>query len=147
MAAALDVYLAEQTPELATAIAALAEAAAGLATRLARPAPLPDTGAAFAAWLPGSGISWAAIRGQGVAEADPKGRLALALDPLQGCAMEAAAAGTLFTLRPAAPGGAEASFLTAGTAILAAGAVVYGPRTSLLLAPSPPCNAAKPPWR
>jgi fructose-1,6-bisphosphatase I len=135
MTAALDGYLAERAaPELRPAIAALAEAAAGLAARLARPAPLPDPGGAFTAWLPGSGIRWAAIRGQGASNADAAGDLALALDPLQGCAGEGAAAGTLFALRAAATGEAEASFLTGGAAILAAGALVYGPRTSLALA-------------
>lgn len=135
MTAALDEYLAERAaPGLRVAVAALAEAAAGLAARLARPAPPPDAGAAFAARLPGAGIRWAAIRGQGVTGVDAAGGLTLALDPLQGCPAEGGPAGTLFALRPALPGGAEASFLTGGDAILAAGAVVYGARCSLVLA-------------
>ena len=135
MSAALDGYLAERgAPELGPAVAALAEAAAGLAARLARPAPPPDAGAAFASWPPGAGIRWVSVQGRGLAEADATGSLALTLDPLQGCAAEGAPAGTLFTLRPADAGGAEASFLGTGAAILAAGAVVYGPRTSLALA-------------
>jgi len=84
--------------------------------------------------LPGTGIRWASIRGRGITRVDSTGTLALTLDPLQGRDAEGAPAGTLFALRPAGTGGAEASLLTPGASILAAGAVVYGPRTSLALA-------------
>jgi fructose-1,6-bisphosphatase I len=137
MAATLGDMLEERAPPgLAAALRALAEACAGLAARLARPGPLPDASAAVSRWLPGAGIRWVAVPGQGIAEVDTRGSLALAVDPLEGGAgaLAGGQAGTVFSLRPAAATGAEASFLTPGSAILAAGAAVYGPRTRLALA-------------
>jgi len=130
-------YLAENAgPDCAAALAALAEAAAGLAARLAGPAQVTATEAeaAFAAWLPGAGIRWlAGTAGGGVAEVDPGGSLALALDPLEGVPGAAAGfpAATLFSLRPA---GEAAGFLGPGTGIVAAGCMLYGARTRMALA-------------
>lgn len=134
MAETLDAWLAERAaPELAAALGALAEGVAGLAARLAGTGALPDAERVIARWLPGSGIRCVSAHGREAVEADPNGRLALALEPLEGDP-DLGAAGTIFSLRPAAAGAPEASFLTPGTGILAAGAALYGPRGRLALA-------------
>lgn len=136
MATTLADHLAESAaPKLAPAIGALAEAAAGLARSLAGPGAVPAdaAGAAFRDWLPGTGVRWLARRDRaGVDEVDSRGELALALDPLQGAA--GAAPGTLFALRAAGSDGPEAGLLRPGAGIAAAGAVLYGARTRLVLA-------------
>jgi fructose-1,6-bisphosphatase I len=61
--------------------------------------------------------------------------LAVALDPLDGSSNidTAAPVGTIFSILPAPPGEAEASFLRPGTDQLAAGFVLYGSQTALAL--------------
>jgi fructose-1,6-bisphosphatase I len=66
---------------------------------------------------------------------DPAGDYAVACDPLDGssnidCNMPIA---TIFGVFPAVPGDATASFFRPGTEQVAAGYVIYGPQTSLLL--------------
>jgi fructose-1,6-bisphosphatase I len=66
---------------------------------------------------------------------DPSGELAVACDPLDGssnidCNMPIA---TIFGIFRATPGDATASFFRQGSEQIAAGYVVYGPQTSLLL--------------
>jgi fructose-1,6-bisphosphatase I len=66
---------------------------------------------------------------------DPSGTLALAIDPLDGSSNIAinAPIGTIFGLYPAVAGAAKKQFLRHGRELLAAGYVVYGPRTELVL--------------
>ena len=71
----------------------------------------------------------------GVLELALSGSLAVAIDPLDAAAIETnTPPGTLFSLYPAASGAAEASFLRPGSDQIAAGCVLYGPRTTLALA-------------
>lgn len=139
-APALTDYLAKHaTPETGAVILALSAAAAGTAARIAgfgSDAALEAAAdAAFAAQLGQLGVRFLAGRPQGaVAEVNPNGGLALALDPLNPAAIEAnTPSGTLFSLYPAAAGVPEASFLRPGTDQTAAGCVLYGPRTTLML--------------
>lgn len=69
-----------------------------------------------------------------VLELTPGAPLAVALDPLDGSANieQASMMGALFSILPAGPGG-EASFLVPGDRQLAAGVVVYGSFTALVL--------------
>lgn len=140
MATTLAEHLADSAaPELAAAVGALAEAAAGVARMLAGPGAVTAGAAeaAIAAWLPGAGVRWLASRDRGgVTAIDARGGLALSLDPLDGAASAAAGgpAGMLFALRPALPGAPEASFLRPGAELAAAGCVLYGPHTRLALA-------------
>ncbi len=66
---------------------------------------------------------------------DRSGTLALAIDPLDGSSNIAinAPIGTIFGLYAAVAGGADKQFLRQGKDLLAAGYVVYGPRTELVL--------------
>ena len=133
-------YLAGRTtPESGAVILGLAAAAAETATCLAgfaSPAALEaeaDTG--LKARLAGLGVRCLASRPQdGISEIDPDGSLAVALDPLDATAIETnTPPGTLFSLYPAAPGAAAASFLRPGTDQIGAGYILYGPRTTLAL--------------
>jgi fructose-1,6-bisphosphatase I len=65
---------------------------------------------------------------------NPKGTLALALDPLDGSSNIAVngAMGTIFSILPAKADGPK-SFLQPGSAQLAAGAIVYGAQTQMAL--------------
>lgn len=65
----------------------------------------------------------------------PSGVIAMAIDPLDGSSNIAVNApiGTIFALYPAVDGDAAAQFLRPGTDIIAAGYVIYGPRTELIL--------------
>lgn len=65
----------------------------------------------------------------------PGGELALTIDPLDGSSNIAinAPIGTIFALYPAAEGNAASQFLRSGHDIVAAGYVIYGPRTELVL--------------
>ncbi len=69
-----------------------------------------------------------------VVELDPAGTLAVALDPLDGSSNIDAnvSIGTIFSVYPAAAEG-QASFLRPGREQIAAGYVVYGPQTILML--------------
>lgn len=66
---------------------------------------------------------------------DPRGLLALAIDPLDGSSNIAinAPIGTIFGLYPVGVGGITAQFLRPGKNLVAAAYVVYGPRTELVL--------------
>ncbi len=133
-------YLAGRTtPETGAVILGLSAAAAETAARLAGfasgPALEAEADAAFAARLAPLGVRFLASRPQGgVSELDPGATLAVAIDPLDATAIEAnSPPGTLFSLYPAHPGAAEASFLRPGTDQTAAGCILYGPRTTLAL--------------
>jgi fructose-1,6-bisphosphatase I len=62
------------------------------------------------------------------------GELAVAVDPLDGSSNIDAniSIGTIFSVFPASPAGATASFFRPGTEQVAAGYIVYGPHTALL---------------
>jgi fructose-1,6-bisphosphatase I len=64
----------------------------------------------------------------------PGGDLAVAVDPLDGSSNIDAniSVGTIFSIFPASPAGATASFFRPGTEQLAAGYIVYGPHTAML---------------
>ncbi|MGO9391303.1 class 1 fructose-bisphosphatase [Rhodoblastus sp.] len=64
----------------------------------------------------------------------PGGDLAVAVDPLDGSSNIDAniSVGTIFSVFPASPAGATASFLRPGSEQLAAGYIIYGPHTALL---------------
>ena len=133
-------YLAGRTtPETGAVILGLSAAAAETTTRLAgfgSPAALEaEADAAFAAQLAALAVRFLASRAQGgISEIDPSGSLAVAIDPLDATAIEAnTPPGTLFSLYPTAPGAAAASFLRPGTEQIAAGYILYGPRTTLAL--------------
>ncbi len=91
--------------------------------------------AAFFRELRGAGIRWYASEEQdSVAELDPRGALALAIDPLDGSSnIETnVSIGTIFSLREAGPDGA-ASFLRPGHEQIAAGYIIYGPQCMMLV--------------
>ncbi|QDL92786.1 class 1 fructose-bisphosphatase [Paroceanicella profunda] len=90
---------------------------------------------AFAACLPGTGVRWlVSEEREGVTEIDPSGTLALAIDPLDGSSNidVNVSIGTIFSIR-AAQASPEESFLAPADGQLAAGYVIYGPQTALLL--------------
>ena len=67
---------------------------------------------------------------------DAGGELAVAINPLDGGASNVEAhlaLATLFSIFPASPKGATASFFRKGAEQLAAGYIIYGPHTALLL--------------
>ena len=66
---------------------------------------------------------------------DPAGALAVAVDPLDGSSNIDAnlPIATIFTIFPASPDGATASFFRPGVELIAAGYILYGPHTALLL--------------
>ncbi len=63
------------------------------------------------------------------------GALAIAVDPLDGSSNidTNTSIGTIFSIFPASPDGATASFFRAGSEQLAAGYVIYGPQTAMAL--------------
>jgi len=69
-----------------------------------------------------------------VVEVNPKGDLALAIDPLDGSSNINAnvSIGTIFAIYPAAAS-PDASFLRPGTELLAGGYVIYGPQVALVV--------------
>ncbi len=140
MAPTLTDYLASRTtPECGAVILGLSAAAAETATHLAgsaSPAALEaGADAGLEARLAAVGVRFLAGRPQGgISELDPGAPLAVAIDPPDATAIEAInPPGTLFSLYPAASGAASASFLRPGTDQIAAGAILYGPRTTLAL--------------
>ncbi len=66
---------------------------------------------------------------------DPAGELAVAVDPLDGSSNIDAnlSIATIFAIFPASPDGATASFFRPGAEQIAAGYIIYGPHTALLL--------------
>lgn len=72
---------------------------------------------------------------EGVLTLDPKGALAVAVDPLDGSSNidTNAPIGTIFGIYAASPGDATASFFRPGRELLAAGYCIYGPHTALAL--------------
>ncbi len=66
---------------------------------------------------------------------DPAGDLAVAVDPLDGSSNIDAnlAIATIFSIFPASPEGATASFFRKGAEQIAAGYIIYGPHTALLV--------------
>ncbi len=90
---------------------------------------------AFAAALRGTGIRWYASEEQDrVIELDPAGRLALAIDPLDGSSnIETnVSIGTIFSIREAGEAG-EPSFLRPGHEQIAAGYIIYGPQCMMVV--------------
>lgn len=142
-------------PPIAATVAALAQAAAEL-SELVRLGPLAGDMAEvvaesrdgtgqkaldvraeelFEAKLKAAPVAWLASEElDHVLELAPGAPLAVALDPLDGSANieQASMMGALFSILPAGPSG-EASFLVPGNRQLAAGAVVYGSFTALVL--------------
>lgn len=85
--------------------------------------------------LRGSSIRYYASEEQSdVVELNPTGDLALAIDPLDGSSNidVNVSIGTIFAIRPAGTS-AEESFLRPGTEQLAAGYIIYGPQTVMVL--------------
>ena len=70
-----------------------------------------------------------------VSTLDPRGELAVAVDPLDGSSNIDAniSIGTIFSIFGVSPNGASASFLRPGREQLAAGYFIYGPHTALVL--------------
>jgi len=139
-APALTDYLAEHTtPETSAVVHGLSAAAAGIATRIAGfgsdAALAAAADAAFITQLAPLSVRFLASRPEGaITEVNPNGGLALALDPVNPAAIEAnTPPGTLFSLYPVLPAAPEASFLRPGTQQTAAGCILYGPRTTLML--------------
>ena len=90
---------------------------------------------AFAHALRGAPVRWMASEEQETAVAlNPAGTLAVAIDPLDGSSNIDAniSIGTIFSIYPAKDD-AEASFLRPASEQIAAGYVVYGPQTALML--------------
>lgn len=90
---------------------------------------------AFRQALEGSEIRFLASEEQdGAVELNPMGRLALAIDPLDGSSNIGVnvSIGSIFALFPAAAS-AEASFLRNGRDLIGAGYVIYGPQCCLMV--------------
>lgn len=90
---------------------------------------------AFFKAIRGTGTRWYASEEQeAVAEVDPDGKLAIAIDPLDGSSNidVNVSIGTIFGIQEAAEDG-EATFLRAGTNLIAAGYFIYGPQTGLVV--------------
>lgn len=90
---------------------------------------------AFAAALKGAGVRWYASEEQDeVVEIDADGGLALAIDPLDGSSNIDVniTIGTIFGIQPALDEG-EATFLRAGSNLIASGYFSYGPQTTLVI--------------
>jgi fructose-1,6-bisphosphatase I len=89
---------------------------------------------AFRTALVGTGVRWYASEElPEPADLDATGRLAIAIDPLDGSSNidVNVPVGTIFGLYPAEPT-PEASFLRRGADLLAAGYAIYGPQTALV---------------
>jgi len=139
--------VAEVLLALAGGCGDLAEAVA--ARHGAHVAPNADTGAGdvqagidvvadelFTGRLGQAPVRWVASEARPAATLlDCTAPIAVAIDPLDGSAdlSTNAAVGTIFSLLRAAGGSPDATFHTAGTAQLAAGFVVYGPATTMVL--------------
>lgn len=142
------------SPEITLVIRSIARVARDLSRRIAR-GPLEGHGAtmgensdgdtqkaldliadeAFAAALTDSPVRWyASEEREDVAALNPAGALALAIDPLDGSSNIDAnvSIGTIFSILPAGKD-PLASVLRPGTDQLAAGYVIYGPQTALVL--------------
>lgn len=90
---------------------------------------------AFAAELAGSGVRWYASEEQDVVvEIDTDGRFALAIDPLDGSSNidVNVSIGTIFSIFPALDE-ANPSFLRPSTEQIAAGYIIFGPQTALIV--------------
>ena len=156
MTAAGDIGLAELTtqPEVAEVIRALARVARDLSRRIAR-GPLERHGStvgensdgdtqkaldliadhAVVAALQGGPVRWYASEERDEVIAMTDGApLALAIDPLDGSSNidVNVSIGTIFSILPALDGALE-SFLRPGRDQLAAGYVIYGPQTAMVL--------------
>jgi len=141
--------------ELRATILAVAKVAAGFSGRIARGALEGEPGMeigensggdrqkaldveadeAFAAALATVPVRWLASEERDtVAELDPEGCLAVAIDPLDGSSNidVNVSIGTIFSILDAGETG-EASFLRPGREQIAAGYVIYGPQTALIL--------------
>lgn len=155
----LSAHLAAHTEvpsELAAVLSALAEVAADLSHLISRGALGGSLGAevgenlggdtqkaldlmadeAFAAALSRTPVRWYASEERDTVETlDPAGTLAVAIDPLDGSSNIDAnvSIGTIFAVYDARESGEE-SFLRPGREQVAAGYVVYGPQTALVLA-------------
>jgi fructose-1,6-bisphosphatase I len=121
----------------AEAVKQVAPALAGLAKALVRPPALDArlAGAMLDA-LDGAGVAYLATRDQDAIQTlDAHGDLAVAIAPVGGAAEVAAnlAVGLLFSIFPASPEGANASFLRPGDDVLAAGYVIHGAHTALVV--------------
>ena len=90
---------------------------------------------AFAAALAGTGVRWyASEERDSVNEIDAGGTLALAIDPLDGSSNidVNVSIGTIFSILPAEDD-PKASFLRRGSDQIAAGYVIYGPQTAMVV--------------
>ncbi|RMC36661.1 class 1 fructose-bisphosphatase [Paracoccus alkanivorans] len=89
----------------------------------------------FRAAMNGTGIRWYASKARNrVAEVEPAGNLAIAIDPLNGSSdLDVnASIGTVFSIQPAEDD-PDATFLRAGHHIVAAGYFIHGPQTVLMI--------------
>lgn len=89
----------------------------------------------FRAAMNGTGIRWYASKARNrVAEVEPAGHLAIAIDPLNGSSdLDVnASIGTVFSIQPAEDD-PDATFLRAGRHIMAAGYFIHGPQTVLMV--------------
>ncbi|WP_299358866.1 class 1 fructose-bisphosphatase [uncultured Paracoccus sp.] len=89
----------------------------------------------FAAALQDGPVRWyASEEREDVCELNPRGTLALAIDPLDGSSNidVNVSIGTIFSVMPALDD-SQASFLRAGTDQLAAGYIIFGPQTALVV--------------
>lgn len=90
---------------------------------------------AFATALTGTGVRWYASEEQEtVAEIDPAGTLALAIDPLDGSSNidVNVSIGTIFGIQPVGVD-ATSTFLRSGRHLIASGYFIYGPQTALVV--------------
>jgi fructose-1,6-bisphosphatase I len=147
---------ASERQPVADTIAAIATAAAQLATVIAQGPLAGDLGRVLGASNDGDGqkaldvyantlftdhlraAPVAAVvseESNDIVALDPAGAVVVAMDPLDGSNNIDfnAPMGTVFSLLPAVAGDAKASFLTPGSNQLAAGFVLYGPHTALVL--------------
>lgn len=90
---------------------------------------------AFANALKGTGIRWYASEERDApAELNPEGTLAIAIDPLDGSSNIDAniSIGTIFGIQPALADAME-TFLRPGRNLIAAGYIIYGPHTAMVV--------------
>lgn len=156
LARRLDVAEDVMRVEAAHAIVTIADAAAKLSTLIARGALAGAMGAdmgaenaggdgqraldviadqMFAEALCGASVRWLASEERDHAEKlAPEGRLGVAIDPLDGSSNidVNVSVGTIFSIMPAEVT-ADATFLRPGRDQLAAGYVIYGPQTTLVI--------------
>ena len=157
--ASLQCYLEDwvsgstERASLASVVAAIAQAGTALATLISR-GPLSSPSAAFEELaidrrhlddvaghiimnaLRKTRTAYVASDEEGaILTFDAGGELAVAVNPLDGASNVDAnlALATLFSIFPASPQGATASFFRKGGEQLAAGYIIYGPHTALLL--------------